>query len=72
MALAMRLARADTQSPKVSPAKIHEILWIRSYSQLTVCLRANTQFWRVREVHVRTYGTSCPSGSKAEMGARHA
>lgn len=66
----MRLARADTQSPKVSPAKIREILWIRSYSQLTVCLQANTQFWRVREVHVRTYGISCPLGSKAEIGAR--
>ena len=41
---AVRLARADQQSPKGYRAKIHEILCIRSYSQLNICLLANTQF----------------------------
>lgn len=55
-ALAIHLARADQQSPKGSLAKVHELPWVRSLSQLTICLLTNTQFWRVREVHVRTYG----------------
>lgn len=54
-ALAMHLARAHQQPPKGFLAKVHELPWVRSHSQLIIWLLANAQFWRVREVRVRTY-----------------